>query len=133
MGKLTNEQIILLGMPIKELGLSIGLQNHIREFYGKETETKLWDLCYLYNNYLSYDDIQKALITNPIIIQMSALKYVYKGKDLISELAEIKKLENTYQKYYNEIIEYLKHYNFKFKEDMEKTKYSLKNTKVKTV
>lgn len=60
---------------------------------------------------------------------MEAAKHVYKGKTLISELLEIKKQENNYQRYYNEIIEYLTHFNFKFKEDMEKPKYSFKNIK----
>ena len=62
MGKITNEQIILLETPIKELGLSLGLQEHIRNIYG--AETKLKDLCCIYNgNYLSYEDIQRNIIT----------------------------------------------------------------------
>lgn len=129
MGKITNEQIILLETPIKELGLSLGLQEHIRNIYG--AEAKLKDLCYIYNgNYLSYEDIQRNIITDPVLIQMEAAKHVYKGKTLISELLEIKKQENNYQRYYNEIIEYLTHFNFKFIEDMEKPKYNFKNIKV---
>lgn len=129
MGKITNNQIILLEKPIKELGLSAGLQELIREIYG--AEAKLKDLCYIYNdNYLSYEDIRRNIITNPVLIQSEAVKHVYKGKMLKSELLEIKKQENNYQRYYNEIIEYLRYFEFKFKEDTKKPEYDFSNIKV---
>ncbi len=116
---LTSEQLNLLAQPLKELGLSIGLQDHIKEVIGKDA--KLKDLCIFAGNLLSYEGIRKKVVTEPLFIYIEAVKHIYKGKDLKEKLLESKKIGNTYQRYYNELIDYLKYYKFRFIES-KKTK-----------
>lgn len=117
---LTSEQLNLLAQPLKELGLSIGLQDHIKEVIGKDA--KLKDLCIFTGNLLSYEGIRKKVVTEPLFIYSEAVKHIYKGKDLKEKLLEAKEIGNTYQRYYNELIGYLRYYKFRFIEEKTKCK-----------